>query len=180
MPTDEELMRGVKQGDAEAFALLVARHRRPALNAARRILRDEALAEDVVQDCFAKVYLLRDGYREGFSFPSYLQAMIRHRCIDVLRQRGRRGELAASAAEEACSPDTPEAVYLRSEARLRLWRAIERLTEEERELLLRYARDQLPYREIARRHHISLAQVKIRLFRIRKKLKKEWENQDER
>lgn len=170
--TDGELMRAVKAGDAEAFAELTERYWQRAVDYAGSLLRDDALAQDAAQDCFARVYLLRDRYRETFSFQAYLYAMLRNRCIDLLRARSRRAALPAEAAQRMGEILTPEALYLQGEERLRLLGALDRLGDDERSLLTDFAYRQHTYRELAAARRTSVALVKARLHRIRKKLRK--------
>ncbi|MDD3336436.1 MAG: RNA polymerase sigma factor [Eubacteriales bacterium] len=178
MQTDEELMHAVRLGDTAAFTLLVTRHRSHATLYAKGILGDDGLAEEVVQDCFVKIYLLRQQYRHGFSFKAYLYTLVRRRCIDLLRKR-RVPTLPLSAMTEPESEETPEEIYLKGEARLGLLYAIESLSDEERRLLLQYGYEQKSYQEIAKANRLITAQVKIRLHRIRKKLDKRRKQDDE-
>ncbi|MEG1776733.1 MAG: RNA polymerase sigma factor [Clostridia bacterium] len=173
MKTDHELMRKLQQGDECALTLLVERHQAKAVSYAFSILGDDRLAQDAAQDSFVKVYLLRQEYLETFSFQAYLYALIRNRCIDELRRQKRHpcvplfeGEAAAYAAE------SPEEAYLRKERRLLLLNAIEALPDAERELLMRFAYCGQNYRQLASELHLSMAQVKIGLYRIRQKLKR--------
>lgn len=179
MPTDEALMQAVRQGDEEAFALLVSAHRAGAESYAASILGDFKSAEDVVQDCFVKVYVLRERYRDGFSFQAYLHTLIRHRCIDLMRKRGKHRLLSYDMLNEPATDSTPEAAYLSAEYRLRLAYAIGQLTPEEQRLLLGRAYEAKSYRELAGELRLSAAQVKIKLHRIRKKLKAVKEDEDE-
>ena len=87
---DNELMARLKQGDTDALSLLIRRHRPWALARAEGMLHDAALAEDVVQEAFVRVYLLRDRYSPAFAFSTWLGALVRNLCIDQLRRRKRR------------------------------------------------------------------------------------------
>lgn len=144
MTTDGELMRAVQRGDTEAFAALVTRHRVRAEAYTASILGDHALAEDAVQDCFVRIYTLRGQYRHELCFEKYLRAMIRNRCIDLIRSRGARERRLPPTP--VAGADSPEEVYLRGERRLRLMNAIDRLKPDERALLLGYAYERRPYR----------------------------------
>lgn len=170
---DNELMRRTALGDEEAFACLVERNRPRAERLALAILHDSALAQDAVQDCFVKVYLLRHEYRTDFTFQAYLNALVRNRCIDELRRRRRHPllPLTAEAAEPPVEDNSPEALYLNRERRLTLLEQVRRLSAEDRELLTRFADGQQSYRDICRDMRLTMAQVKIRLYRIRKRLK---------
>lgn len=167
--TDQEWMARLQAGDGQALAALMDRHWAAALHLAQGLLRDDALAEDAVQEAFARVYLLRQRYRSEFSFQAWLSAMVRNLCLDQLRRR-RRAPVTVDAL-----PDVPvesaEAAFLARESRWQVWNRLRALDENDRALLTGYALDGLSYQELARRTGLSLPQVKIRLHRIRKRLR---------
>ena len=84
---DADLLRRIAAGDAAAVDDLYERFRRPAFALARRILADETLAEDVLQDVFLSVWCdpgAFDGRRGSFS--SWLMAMVHHKAVDAVRR----------------------------------------------------------------------------------------------
>jgi RNA polymerase sigma factor (sigma-70 family) len=84
---DADLLRRIAAGDADAVDLLYERFRRPAFALARRILADDSLAEDVLQDVFLSVWRdpgAFDGRRGSFS--SWLMAMVHHKAVDAVRR----------------------------------------------------------------------------------------------
>ena len=167
--TDHELMARLCAGDQDALAELMHRHRPAAVEEARHILRDAALAEDIAQEAFARVYLARAQYRPAFAFRTWLISIVRRLCVDQLR-RSKRGPILADSLPETSSPSA-ESEYLAIERRMRLWDALAALSPLDEALLTGYALDGLSYRELAERHHLSVPQVKIRLHRIRKRLR---------
>jgi RNA polymerase sigma factor (sigma-70 family) len=85
--SDADLLRRIAAGDAGAVDDLYERFRRPAFALARRILADETLAEDVLQDVFLTVWRdpgAFDGRRGSFS--SWLMAMVHHKAVDAVRR----------------------------------------------------------------------------------------------
>ena len=93
---DGDILRRIAAGDAGAVDDLYERFRRPAFALARRILADDTLAEDVLQDVFLSVWRdpgAFDGRRGSFS--SWLLAMVHHKAVDAVRreesQRRRQG-----------------------------------------------------------------------------------------
>jgi RNA polymerase sigma-70 factor (ECF subfamily) len=106
---DAELLRRVRAGERDAVGALYERFRRPAFALARRILADDALAEDVLQDVFLGVWrdpAAFDGARGSVS--SWLLAMVHHKAVDAVRreesQRRRAGR--AEAELELAAPTT--------------------------------------------------------------------------
>ncbi len=131
-----------KSLDGAAFDLLVNRFMLPAYSAARRILGDEDLAEDAVQEAFLRVVRDRNSYRPSFPFSVWFYTILRNVCRDIQRRRLRQAALirrvAHFAARRTASGRRTEAEYL-----------LERLPETLRVVLLLRIRDNLSFRQIA-------------------------------
>lgn len=165
---DNALMARLALGDTDALTELIMRHRPWAEALADSLLHDHALSEDVVQEAFTRIYLLRQQYRPDFSFRTYLAVMVRRLCIDQLR-RAKHRPVPAAALPEGLE-ESAENVFLRREGRMALWAQIADLDERDRALLTGYALDGMSYRELAARCGMTVPQVRIRLHRIRRKL----------
>ena len=83
--------------------------------------------------------------------------------------------LAQGDRDALGEPPSPsaESEYLAMERRMRLWNRLEALPPVDAGLLTGYALENMSYRELAARYHLSVAQVKIRLYRLRKRLRAE-------
>ncbi len=171
MQDDNALMQRVKNGDQQAFEALVLRHREGALRLAASLLRDAHLAEDVVQECFADLYIHRLAYRMDFSFATFLNALVRHKSIDMLRRR-KHQPLPSEGLNEAADEETPESMCIRREIYTGLYLALTGLPKEQRKMLLLFAVEGMDYQQIAQALHKTIPQVKVGLHRIRKKLKR--------
>jgi RNA polymerase sigma factor (sigma-70 family) len=106
---DADLVRRIRAGDRSAVDDLYDRFRRPAFALARRILGDDGLAEDVLQDVFLGVWRDPGAYDRGRgTFASWLLAVVHHKSVDAVRreesQRRRR-----QRAEEELELDAPTA-----------------------------------------------------------------------
>jgi RNA polymerase sigma factor (sigma-70 family) len=102
----EALLRRIRAGDAGALDEFYDRFSGPAFGLARRILGDDALAEDVLQEVFLAVWRSPAAFDSGrATVSSWLMAMVHHKAVDAVRreesQRRRRGlaeqELSLSA-----------------------------------------------------------------------------------
>jgi len=90
-PADASLVRRMRAGDRTAVDDLYERYRRPAFALARRILADDVLAEDVLQDVFLSVWRDPGAFdRSRGSFPSWLLAMVHHKAVDAVRREATR------------------------------------------------------------------------------------------
>ena len=173
---DNELMARLALGHTEALEELIQRHRAWAEGFAESLLQDHALAEDVVQEAFARVYLLRQSYQPTFAFRTYLAVMIRRMCVDVYRRKQRAPALMAEVPEGA--GESAESEALKRGSGMRLWQCLRNLDSRDRALLEGYALEGLSYRELSRRSGMTLALVKVRLHRIRRLLRNAVKKED--
>jgi RNA polymerase sigma-70 factor (ECF subfamily) len=166
-------MERVKSGDRQAFEALVLAHREKAVSFAAGILADYHLAEDVVQESFARVYLRRMDYAPSHTFQTYLYTIIRRRCIDDLRRAKRNpADLVAEVPPLPISGSDPEAAYLQKEELLHLREELALLPAPQRAALYLYAVEGMPYKDIAAIQGVSVAKVKIGLHRARKTIRR--------
>ena len=165
-------MERVKAGDTEALEQLIGRWRGRAEAYAAGILRDAHLAEDCVQEAFARAYAARAEYEPRYAFSTWLYVILRRVCVSELR-RLRRAPRPAPMEELAEWPaDSAEAEYLaRWEKSSRLMR-LAALDEGERRLLLGQALEGKSVRELADETGMTPGQVRVRLHRIRRRLKR--------
>ena len=154
--------------DARQFDEAYKRLQPLALASANRVLRDEAAAEDVVQDVFVQLWLRPDMYdpKRG-SLASYVSMLARSRALDRWRSRSAR-EHAAVRAEEAAKVEaqvTESAAepVIRRETSRTLLTALESLPGDQRDaLLLAYGRG-LTAQEIAQAVDVPLGTAKSRV-----------------
>jgi RNA polymerase sigma factor (sigma-70 family) len=106
---DADIMRRIRAGDQSAVDDLYDRFRRPAFALARRILADDTMAEDVLQEVFLSVWRDPAAFDRGRgSVASWLLAVVHHKAVDAVRreesQRRRQGK-----AEDEMALDAPMA-----------------------------------------------------------------------
>lgn len=159
---DPELVVRARQGDHDAFSRLVAGSIGRLNAIARLILRDYALAEDAVQDCFVDAWRSLPGLRDPERFQAWLTRLLVRSCQDTRRRARRRTvELPLLPSD---GPDVPD-----HQARFavidQIERGLQRLTVDERAVLvLTYYLD-LPVAETASVLGIPSGTVKSRLHR---------------
>jgi RNA polymerase sigma-70 factor (ECF subfamily) len=174
---DADLLRRIAAGDAGAVDDLYERFRRPAFALARRILADDTLAEDVLQDVFLSVWrdpAAFDGLRGSFS--SWLMAMVHHKAVDAVRReesQRRRQTLAGddlALRAPMATYDVEEQAESRSVAE-RVRAALGDLPVSQREALTLAYYGGYTQREVAALTGAPLGTVKTRMLAGMRRLK---------
>ena len=159
----------VARGD---MAFLVS-HLDAAYNLARWLVRNEADAEDVVQEAYLRAISHFAGFRGGDG-RAWLLMIVRNSCYDHLRKKGTSGpntdfdEAKHSAGQQTPNPETALLLAERTEV---VTKALAELPTEYREVLVLRELEQLSYREIADIAAIPLGTVMSRLSRARQLLR---------
>ncbi|HKZ77245.1 MAG TPA: sigma-70 family RNA polymerase sigma factor [Pyrinomonadaceae bacterium] len=163
--SDSSLLKAVAAGDEAALALLYDRYRLILFGLLTRILNSRAEAEDVLQELFLQVWRRACDFddRRGRPF-TWLVTLARSRAIDRLRLLASRDRLVVSAAQDI-RETTSDAVTdtLHAEQMEIVNRALAKLTEEQREVLLLAYLDGMTQSEIAAKLNAPLGTVKTRM-----------------
>ena len=178
------LVAAAKNGDAQAFEVLVARHRRRILAVALRYSRVRQDAEDIMQQSFQKAFLHLQQFEGRSSFSTWLTRVAINEAQMLQRKSGMREVSIDDLNENAetvtpleirdSAPD-PEADYSQREWRRLLSNAMNELPHRTRRAIELRDLDERSTEETARIMGISVAAVKGRIFQGRKKLRKRLE-----
>lgn len=170
--SDAELMLRVKGGDEASFADLLSRHRVPVINYLYRVVQHPAIAEELAQEVFLRVYRARQSYEPTAKFTTWLYRIATHVALNSLRdgRHAKRLEPLESYGQERVrelrSPDPTVEDRLVAEGRQReIRRAIQALPEKQRLAVLLHKYQELDYREIAVTLNCSESAVKSLLYR---------------
>jgi RNA polymerase sigma factor (sigma-70 family) len=172
---DSELVELVAQKDAGALEALYERYGRPAYSLARRILTEETLAQDVVQEVFLSLW--RDARRFDAgrgTVATYLLSMTHHRAVDVVRREEnlRRWRTSDEGLELEADPKVRvEDEVLTSERRAEVRAALKELPAAQREALLLAYFGGYTQREVAALVGVPLGTVKTRMAAGMRKMK---------
>ena len=147
--------------DRDVLAQLYERYYQPALFYLLALCRDRHLAEDLVQEAFVRAYLSLP--EDVPSFPYWLMRVCRNLLCD------------GDPPERADGAPTPEERLLQREELIALYRAIARLSEDEQELLNLFYFARRPLSEIAQLTGMTPGAAKTRLYRARRHLRREME-----
>jgi RNA polymerase sigma-70 factor (ECF subfamily) len=165
--SDEALVALVARGDESALGELYDRIGRVAYGLAYRVLRDERLAEDAVQEGFLALWRTAAAFRaERAKASTWVLTLVHRRAVDLVRREERRraeplGEETAAGAIPAES--TEEAAWLRFE-RERVQAALGQLPDVQREAIELAYYGGFSQSELAERLGVPLGTIKSRMF----------------
>ena len=170
---DARLMLRVKQGDAECFGLLLEKYRLPLVNYLNRMVQHQAVAEELAQDAFLRVYRARATYEPTAKFTTWLFRIATHLALNSLRDRKHeRGHLSLNEPREDRQPlqvadeRGNREQELLTESRLDIVRqAVAALPEKQRAAVLMHKYEEMSYAQIAGVLGCSVSAVKSLLFR---------------
>lgn len=167
-----ELIEACRRGDRGAFEELVEATHRQAYGLALRVVSDRHEAEDVTQEAYLRVFRALPRFRGEARFETWLYRIVANAAIDHLKRRRRLGDLVAEPEElelvdDASAPSGGDTLAARDE----LDRALARLPDETRAVVVLKDVYGLSCEEIGDRLGLSEGAVKVRLHRARRKLR---------
>ena len=177
--TDPELAQRISGGDKQAFELLMRRHNQILYRTARSILRDDAEAEDAVQEAYLLAYRGMSGFRGDAKLSTWLVRIVVNEAIARRRKRRRGAEIIQLSGEtqedsEAAEgnmnetlPEQPEGAAQRAQTRRLLESKIDELPDAFRTVFVLRALEDLSVEESAVALGIPEATVRSRFFRAR-------------
>jgi len=164
--SDEALVALVARGEEEALAALYDRVGRIAYGLALRVLRDERLAEDAVQDGFLAAWRTAATFRpERAKASTWILTLVHRRAVDLVRREERRraDPLPEDAGRADPEPAADEAAWLRFE-RERVQAALRQLPDAQREAIELAYYGGFSQSELAERLGVPLGTIKSRMF----------------
>jgi len=179
IPSDLDLVQRVKNGDREAFNLLVLKYQRKVSRLVGRLVRNPDEADDVGQDAFIKAYRALPQFRGDSAFYTWLYRIAVNTAKNHLVSQGKRpislSELTSNDPDEesfelpvvTTDNNTPEAELMSRQVAEAVNRAVLALPEELRTALSLREIDGLSYEEIAEAMNCPIGTVRSRIFRAR-------------
>ena len=162
--SDEALVTLVARRDEAALAELYDRVGGTAYGLAYRVLRDEALAEDAVQEAFLALWRSAGSFLpERAKASTWILTLVHRRAVDVVRREQRRRTEPFEDAPEAQEGSAEEAAWLRFE-RQRVQTALATLPDQQREAIELAYYGGLTQSELAERLGQPLGTIKSRMF----------------
>jgi len=166
---DFGVLRKAQRGDERAFSLIVRAYETPLYNYVLRLVGDRALAEDLTQEIFLRVFQGLPRFSLRSRFTTWMFQVAKNRVLDELRSMERRPRSFVSI-DDLPPLEALDQPYERLEAIDALWRAIEKLNVDLKMALLLRDVVGMSYNEIADSLEITLATVKWRIFKAREEV----------
>jgi RNA polymerase sigma-70 factor (ECF subfamily) len=170
---DAELMLRVKEGDGASFTILLEKHRLPVIHFLYRMVQNQAVAEELAQEVFLRVYRSRGSYEPTAKFTTWLFRIATHLALNSLRD-GKHRRLEEHLDDD--SSETPvrqvsdqrptvEQRMLHQSRMEEIRRAVATLPEKQRAAVLMHKYDEMEYSQIAKVLNCSESAIKSLLFR---------------
>lgn len=179
--SDAALRQRVVDGEQAAFAGLMRRYNRRLYRVARSILRDDAEAEDALQDAYIQAYRALPDFRGESSLATWLTRIVMNAALMRRRSSGRMAEVIELGAEAAMerpaeagdcdAAGQPEQAAMHAQARGLIEAKIDRLPEVFRTVFILRAVEELSVEETGKLLDIPEATVRSRYFRARAMLR---------
>jgi RNA polymerase sigma-70 factor, ECF subfamily len=166
---DFGVLRKAQRGDERAFSLIVRAYEVPVFNYVTRLVGDRALAEDLTQEVFIRVFQGLPKFSLRSKFTTWLFQVTKNRVLDELRANERRPR-ALVAIDDAPPLEVVDAPFEQVETIAALWVAVEGLNTDLKMALLLRDVVGLSYNEIADSLDTTLATVKWRIFKAREEV----------
>ena len=163
---DFGVLRKAQRGDERAFCIIVRAYQVPVYNYVLRLVGDRALAEDLTQEVFLRVFQGLPRFSLRSKFTTWLFQVTKNRVLDELRASERRPR-AIVDIDDIPPLEVLDAPFERLEAIDAVWRAVEGLSVDLKMALLLRDIVGLSYTEIADSLEVTLATVKWRIYKAR-------------
>ena len=167
--SDDAVIDDIREGNYEAFGILVNRYENFAYTLVRGLVGDDEAAKDITQESFLRAYRSIRRFERRSSFKTWLYRIAYNTAMAHLSREKKRETGDNTAAQELI-----DGSYKNMDKRLLLDKIIAMLTPEYRAVIILHYYENLKYEEIAEAMNCPIGTVKIRLYRAKYELKKLW------
>ena len=170
MDIDQKLYREFLAGNMKSFDKLVDKYRNTLISFITTFIRKNDLAEDLAQDVFVYILMNKKEYDFKFSMKTYLYAIAKSRAINYLNKNKRILYIEDYPTKDIEIYQTEEQ-FMVNENKRKIHNAIKNLNTNQQRIIYLVDIEDMSYKETAKIMDISIPQVKMTLYRARKKLK---------
>jgi RNA polymerase sigma factor (sigma-70 family) len=165
-----------QQGGVDAFETLFRQHQRAVYGWILRIVRNPATADELTVEAFWRIYRAHARFDPSCGFEGWARRIATHAALDWMRSVRTEHELSAELPADPAAPaDADPAIS--AEIRHKTAQAFQRLPPKLRIAAVLAVVEEQPHKEVAEALGISVAAVKLRVFRALRLLRKDLEQQ---
>jgi len=173
---DHKFILRAKDGDMEAFEILVKKYQKPVYALCRRMTGEHQSADDLSQETFIKAYISLQKFKDGKSFFSWIRKIALNNSLNYLKKRKREEplgirEITVTENLNSSPQELPQEQLLRNGMEVKFKEALEALPIDQKTVFILRVFENLSYKAIADLLNIPQGTVMSRLSRSRKKLK---------
>jgi len=165
-----------RQGSVEAFEALFRRHQRAVFGWILRIVRDPSVAEELTVETFWRIYRAHARFEPARGFEGWARRIASHAALDWMRRARPERELPGAIIDDLAAPGEADPAVT-AEIRRKTALAFGRLPAKLRIAATLAVVEELPHKETAEALGISVAAVKVRVFRALRLLRKDLQRQ---
>ena len=166
---DNALVAKAKEGDKQAFRQLVEKYKDVSLSLACSVMKDEASAEDVLQDAFLKVYTSLKYFREKAAFSTWLYRIVVNTSFTAIQRQKRHRTIDDLPETDVPAREIPHPLKLEDQKRY-IEESFKRLKADEALVLRLFYLCELSLNEVKDITRFSEAKIKVDLHRGRKNM----------
>lgn len=163
----DSLLASIARGDRDALAQLYHGTSTAVYSYALSVLKNSHDAEDVLHDCYLKVWLAADAYRSAGKPMAWILTIAKNLCLQNLRQRQKTEPLSLEDWRGCLDASTE----MTADDKVVLQQCMERLTDDERQIVVLHAVSGFKHREVAELLDMALSTVLSKYHRAIKKMK---------
>lgn len=170
---DEYYIEQTLKGNVNAYAFLVEKYKHMVYTLSVRIIKNREEAEEVSQDVFVKAYKNLENFKGESKFSTWIYKIAYYASLDVVKRNKRfvNSENIEDLSDSDLGNIQDALEYLHEKDRKNVInKALLKLNEDERVILTLYYFEDLPIKDISQIVNLSVDNIKIKLFRSRKKL----------
>jgi RNA polymerase sigma-70 factor, ECF subfamily len=174
---EDQLVARCRSGDLDAFGQVYAQYERPVFRYAYHLLANAEDADDVKQETFLKAYRAMASFKGDSRLLTWLLVICGNLCRDQVKRRKRQREVLYDPRDVPVdtygsgSDGDPDAKIEKDERSRVVLGALQGMPPDQREIIVLREIEELDYAEIAKVLGCSLASVKLKLFRARRRFK---------
>lgn len=168
---DDLHIKKVLDGDLEAFGYLVRKYQDFAFRSAMAVVKDEAIAKDLVQDSFLQAYNALSKYRAEAAFSSWLYRIVINKSLKLIAKEKNRARLLEKMPNSGEQIKSSSVDMEQKELQIQLRKMIESLSPKVALIIQLFYLEEYSIKEIEGITPFSAANIKVLLHRGRKQLK---------